>query len=114
MVRANTEGNNPVAEVEADCFGWLWQLVSSDLRREHNVEVNKYAQVADEEVLKTVSDGEEDEDELDEDTAEDDAAENDRLDEYWHEDTEDEGKDDGSGQQFCRKVFVLLGLLKAG
>jgi hypothetical protein len=111
MVRANTEGNNPVARVEADCFGWLWQLVTRDLGDEHNVGVNKNAQVVDETVLKAVSD--EREDEQDELNVEDELEENDDLDEDWNEESDDEDKADGSGQQFCCKVFVL-GLLKVG
>src|SRR3984893_15698786 len=107
MARANTEGNNPVAKVEADCFGWLWQLVIRGLDGQHNIEVNKDAKVV---VLKAVNHEREDEqDGLD---VEDDAEENDGPDEYWDEESDDEDKGDGSGQQFCCKVFVLLGLLK--
>src|SRR3984893_14580254 len=100
MVRANTEGNNPVAKVEADCFGWLWQLVTRDLDGQHNIEVNKDAKVV---LLKAVNHEREDEqDGLD---VEDDAEENDGPDEYWDEESDDEDKGDGSGQQFCCKVF---------
>jgi hypothetical protein len=112
MVRANTEGNNPVAKVEADCFGWLWQLVTRDVGSEHNIEVNEDAKVV---VLKAVNHKGEDEqdDEQDELDVEDDAEENDGP-EYWDEENDDDDQDDGSGQQFCCKVFVLLGLLKTG
>jgi hypothetical protein len=107
MVRANTEGNNPVAKAEADCFGWLWQLVARDVGSEHNIEVNKDAKVV---VLKAVNHEREDEqDGLD---VEDDAEENDGPDEYWDEENDDDDQNDSSGQQFCCKVFVLLGLLK--
>jgi hypothetical protein len=41
MVRANTEGNNPVAKVEADCFGWLWQLVIRGLDGQHKEVVSE-------------------------------------------------------------------------
>ena len=112
MVRANTEGNNPVAKVEADCFGWLWQLVTRDLGNEHNVGVDKNVQVVDETVLKAVSDDREDE--QDALNVEDELEENDDLDEDWDEESDDADKADGSGQQFCCKVFVLLGLLKVG
>jgi hypothetical protein len=111
MVRANTEGNNPVAKVEADCFGWLWQLVARDVGSEHNIEVKKDAKVV---VLKAVNHEGEDEqdDEQDELDVEDDAEENDGPDEYWDEENDDDDQDDDPGQQFCSKVFVLLGLLK--
>src|SRR3984893_9734400 len=78
MVRSNTEGNNPVAKVEADCFGWLWQLVTRDLDGQHNIEVNKDAKVV---ALKAVNHEREDEqDELD--------AEDDGPDEYWDEEND--------------------------
>src|SRR2546426_11696462 len=31
MTRPNTEGNNPVAKVNPDCFDWLWHHVVGDL-----------------------------------------------------------------------------------
>jgi hypothetical protein len=97
MIRANTAGNNPVAMIEADCFGWLWHHVTSDLGSEQPGR------------------DEQDEGEQHEDTAEDVVKEDDGPDEYWDaEDDYEEAEDDGSGRQFCCKVFVLLGLLKPG
>jgi hypothetical protein len=98
MTRANTAGNNPVAMIEADCFGWLWHHVTSDLGSEQ-----------------PERDEQDDEGEQHEDTAEDVVKEDDGPDEYWDaEDDYEEAEDDGSGRQFCCKVFVLLGLLRAG
>jgi hypothetical protein len=98
MVRANTAGNNPVAMIEADCFGWLWHHVTSDLGSEH-----------------PGRDAHDDEGEQHEDTAEDVVKQDDDRRQYWdEEDDDEEAEDDGSGREFCCKVFVLLGLLKPG
>ena len=106
MTRPNTEGNNPVAKVNPDCFDWLWHHVVGDLGDEDEVEVDVEVEIDEEEVLETPDeetglDGDEGESEEDGQDVE-----------------EDEDDDDGDVEQgpnakgFCRQVFLLLGLLK--
>jgi hypothetical protein len=105
MTRPNTEGNNPIAKVNPDCFGWLWHHVVGDLGDEDEVELDAEIEIDEEEVLEKPDE----ETELDE-------GESEKADDEEEEEEEDD--DDGDVEQglnaegFCRQVFLLLGLLK--